>query len=201
MLTLLLSLRLLGPAHVQIQLLGLITKVWSPRLQAFSLVALDSSAAAIAQSPELDFWIRVPIPHIRVHLPPSINALVIFKGAAEHVRDRLEQRARADEERAREDARRSPELETDTDDRSTAMRERYPQRTPERQIVGGDGAGGGLLHPDNKLFEIEVNTMAEMTDKMWDRAGSQLPAQVCRIMVGEHDWSEIVPGESQRIRS
>jgi hypothetical protein len=62
-------------------------------------------------------------------------------------------------------------------------------------IVGGDGFGGDLVHPDNKLFEIEVNTVKEMTDELWTQAGSQLPPQVCRILTGSSDWAEVVIGK------
>lgn len=59
------------------------------------------------------------------------------------------------------------------------------------RVVGGDGMGGGLIHEANKLFEIEVNTVAEMMDDSWQRAGGQLPPQVCRILLGEQDWRDV----------
>lgn len=187
--------RNLGPqylvAAIRKQLLHLIENTWSPTLQAFSLVALDPLASLIAQSPQLDFWVNVAIPHIRVQLPRGVNSLAIFKGAQEHIRDR--QRSLALMLRGA----RSPQEDNHNtatgpnDSHSSALRIEYPVNQIVDPIVGGDGSGGGLVHPETRLFEVEVNTAREMMDESWDRAGPELPPQVCRILTGIQDWSQV----------
>lgn len=168
------------------QMLHLIENTWSPTLQAFSLVTLDPLASLIAQSPLLDLWVNVPVPHIRVQLPRSINPLVIFKGTAENARDRarllgfpvLPVRGLV-----------APHPGANT--HATSLRDQYPQTQVVDPTVGGDGSGGGLVHPNTRLFEVEVNTIREMMDDMWNQAGAELPPQVCRILTGTQDWSEV----------
>jgi hypothetical protein len=164
------------------QMLHLIETTWSPTLQAFSLVTLDPLASLIAQSPQLDFWVNVAVPHIRVQLPRSINSLAIFKGSAEHARDRAGPYVRP---------ARAAEINNDADPHATSLRDQYPQPQVVEPIVGGDGSGGGLVHPHTRLFEVEVNTIREMMDDMWNQAGAELPPQVCRILTGTQDWSEV----------
>lgn len=145
-------------AHeMRTDLLSLI-ETWTPRLQAFSFVALDPLASMLVRAPNLDFWTRVPVPHVRVHLPRGCNSLAVFKGAAECARDR--------------------------------SGEDHPR------VVGGDGHGGRLVHDEVRLFEIEVNTVKEMMDEVWMKCGDQLPAQLCRILVGEQDWRDLTIGTS-----
>ena len=150
---------------------------WCPDLQAFSFVALDPHASVIAQAPRLDFWNRVAVSRIRVHLPRCINSLAVFKGLKENRRDRRKrQRDRL--------AASAPAGQADTEPASD-----------DHIIVGGDGSGGDLVHESNRLFEIEVNTVEEMEDVVWIQGGDQLPPQVCRILAGSHDWSDVPIGE------
>jgi len=165
------------------QMLHLIENTWSPTLQAFSLVTLDPLASIIAQSPQLDFWVNIPVPHIRVRLPRSINSLAIFKGTAENARDRSRLYARS--------IRPVIQALPDANAHTTFLRDQYPQSEVVDPIVGGDGSGGGLVHPNTRLFEVEVNTIREMMDDMWNQAGAELPPQVCRILTGTQDWSEV----------
>jgi hypothetical protein len=165
------------------QMLHLIENTWSPTLQAFSLVTLDPLASIIAQAPQLDFWVNIPVPHIRVQLPRSINSLAIFKGTAENARDRSRLYARS--------IRPVVEDYRDANAHTTSLRDQYPQTQVVEPIVGGDGSGGGLVHSNTRLFEVEVNTIREMMDDMWNQAGAELPPQVCRILTGTQDWSEV----------
>jgi hypothetical protein len=165
------------------QMLHLIENTWSPTLQAFSLVTLDPLASIIAQAPQLDLWVNIPVPHIRVQLPRSINSLAIFKGTAENARDRSRLYARS--------IRPVVEDNRDANAHTTSLRDQYPQTQVVEPIVGGDGSGGGLVHPNTRLFEVEVNTIREMIHDMWNQAGAELPPQVCRILTGTQDWSEV----------
>lgn len=157
------------------QLLELITAHWSPTLQALSVVAFDPLATLIVRSPTLDLWANAPIPHIRIHLPRGTNSLAVFKGAAENRRDRHRNQRATNQPPM-------PGADDDADDSEEG-----------RRIVGGDGHGGGLVNDETRLFEIEVNTLREMEDDMWDQAGGQLPPQVCRMLVGEagQGWESV----------
>jgi hypothetical protein len=174
-------------AAIRRQMLHLIENSWSPTLLAFSLVTLDPLASLIAQSPHLDLWVNIAVPHIRVQLPRGINPLAIFKGSVENARDRDRPIMLARRRAAEGIANSNNEAIT----HSSALRDQYPPTEPHESIVGGDGSGGGLVHPDNRLFEVEVNTVREMSDEMWAQAGSELPPQVCRILTGIQDWSEV----------
>lgn len=181
-------------AAMRDQMLHLIENTWSPELQAFSLVALDPLSSVIAQSPTLQLWVKIPVPHIRVHLPRGINSLAVFKGTKENIRDRQRDLRLARRSEQSDDEGDAVLSTTASGVHHRVLRSRYPQAPIVDPIVGGDGSGGGLVHPDTKLFEIEVNTVREMTDDLWLRAGSELPPQVCRILTGEQDWSDVVLG-------
>lgn len=178
-------------AHVmRIRLRLLITQNWAERLQAFSFVAFDPMASLVVRAPRLDFWVDLPIEHIRVHLPRGVNSLAVFKGPKENERDRIESIEKANQETPSSDAA------------NNIVDNVFGPSSPaaqENRVVGGDGSGGGLVHPSNLLFEIEVNTTKEMMDDMWNRAGSELPPQVCRILAGEQDWSNVVAGKSSTL--
>ncbi|KAL7424479.1 hypothetical protein Q5752_000163 [Cryptotrichosporon argae] len=150
-------------AHQIRQRVATLVQGWCPRLHALSLVTHDPLASLIVRAPDLDLWTHMPVPHIRVRLACATDPLTVMMGAKDVARDR-ERRAR----------RAAGEIDPDDDDR----------------VLGGDGNGYGLLHPNTRLFEIEVNTHAEMRAGAdnWLRAGGQLPAAVCRIIAGEHDW-------------
>ena len=164
------------------ELQRLITERWAGRIQAFSFVAFDPVASLVVRAPRLDFWVNMPIEHIRVHLPRGVNSLAVFKGPKECERDRIE----------------SMEV-TSLPLRAVTITDRVRLRNTtsppsEVTVVGGDGFGGGLVHPSNHLFEIEVNSVSEMMDDTWSRAGAELPPQVCRILQGDQDWSDVVSG-------
>lgn len=168
----------LGPshhlAHEMRRLLGdLVSQHWAPTLQALSIVTADPLASFIIRAPRLDLWTQMPVPHIRVQLPRAVNSLAVFKGTKELQRDRLRARRRAG-------------ADLDLTPR---------QRAEINRVVGGDGSGGDLLHEMTRLFEIEVNTMQEMTDDVWMYCGDQLPPQVCRILAGEQEWRDVHAGE------
>ena len=161
-------------AHYMRHLLEKLVKThWSPRLEALYIEAMDPLASLIVRAPRLDLWTRMAVPHIRVHLPRGCNSLAVFKGAAENARDRRRRRNG-------EDYVVVPPGQVDEN---------------KGRVVGGDGMGGDLVHETNRLFEIEVNTIAEMQDEVWIHCGDQLPPQVCRILVGDQDWSNVVAGE------
>ncbi|KAK4687995.1 hypothetical protein P7C73_g2106, partial [Tremellales sp. Uapishka_1] len=162
-----------GLAHdTRRKLIELITENWSPTLQALSLVAFDPLASLIVRAPALDFFTRIPVPHIRVHLPRGCSSLAVFKGSKEVARDwARDRRQRAGSVLSSENG--------SVDDGEGLI------------VVGGDGHGGGLLHEGIEMFEIEVNTVEEMNNEIWYKYGDQLPAQVCRILVGEHDWRDL----------
>lgn len=181
-------------AHqMRTMLLELIQNQWSQSLEAFSFVAFDPLASLVVRAPKLDFWVNVPVEHIRVHLPRGVNSLAIFKSAKQMERDRIQARRET-----APDAR-NEETGGDEEDPVLAILATLADGIlPEDemvQVVGGDAMGYGLVHPSNRLFEIEVNTVRDMMDDMWIQAGSQLPPQVCRILLGEQDWSEVIPGE------
>jgi hypothetical protein len=231
---------------------------WCPTLEALSFVAFDPLASLVVRSPDLDFWVNIPVPHIRVRLPRAINSLAVFKGAKECAKDRA---------RAREATGTGPPgyrtttltfcdgsmLETidgvhqvnpptavegqgvNTDvvapDGATgpattqgqSLAQQFVQNmAPNTQpgfpnlntaagpstarvslqdaeeasrVVGGDGHGGGLVHPDVRIFEIEVNTTRELGDEIWEKAGWQLPTVLCRMLVGQ-DWDDVKIGMS-----
>lgn len=176
-------------------LLKLLTGHWAESVNAFSFVAFDPAASLAVRAPALDFWTEVPINHIRVHLPLGVNSLAVFKGAKQNARDRLRNRAAA----------LAAAAAAGDDADGSASPDPYGHgarldallaggEEDDEEVVGGDGAGGGLVHPSNRLFEIEVNTVREMQDDMWARAGSQLPPQVCRILLGEQDWASVRTG-------
>ncbi|RXK35048.1 hypothetical protein M231_07701 [Tremella mesenterica] len=159
-------------AHrIRFQLHSLL-RSWCPTLGALSLVAYDPLAMLIFRAPHLDFFTTMPVPHIRVSLPPACSSLAVFKGVKEVVR----------EKRRREEG---------GDEVGSAL-------TKEDKIVGGDGDGGGLLHPEIRLFEIEVNAKEEMMDEIWMRHGNQLPPQACRILAGSNDWRTVQVGGDMR---
>jgi len=78
-------------------LLDLLKDHWSPTLQAFAFQALDPLATLIVRDPRLLFWIKLGIPHVRVHLPRSINSLAIFKEGKTRQRDRHRAARRAEQ--------------------------------------------------------------------------------------------------------
>jgi len=159
--------------HTRGLLLELLEHHWTPYLQALSIVAFDPLVSLVVRAPLLDLWTQVAVPHIRVHLPRGCHSLSIFKGAKEVARDRMRNRqgdGAADPI--------PPDVNAENDQEAD-------------RVVGGDGMGGDLVHEDTRLFEIEVNTMAEMNDDVWIRGGNQLPPQVCRIFVGEQDWRDL----------
>jgi hypothetical protein len=78
-------------------LLDLLKNHWSPTLQAFAFQALDPLATLIVRDPRLLFWIKLGIPHIRVHLPRSINSLAVFKEGKTRQRDRHRAARRAEQ--------------------------------------------------------------------------------------------------------
>lgn len=78
-------------------LLDLLDHFWAPTLQAFAFQALDPLATLIVRDPRLMFWIKLGIPHIRVHLPRSINSLAVFKDAKTCQRDRQRAARRAEQ--------------------------------------------------------------------------------------------------------
>lgn len=164
-------------------LLKLLEDVWSPRIHAFSFVALDPVASLIVRDPRLAFWVRVGIPHIRVHLPRGVNSLAIFKGSKEVARDRRRAlRANA----------------SDSHDAANQWNTASDDAASDDRVVGGDGCGGDLVSEQTSLFEIEVNTLKEMAlDQEWAKAGEQMPPQVCRILVGAKDreWKDVTFGE------
>ncbi|WWD17897.1 hypothetical protein CI109_102342 [Kwoniella shandongensis] len=173
----------------------LIAKWWSPRLQAFSFVALDPLASLIVRSPAIDFWTQIAVPHIRVHLPRGINSLALFMGPKEILADRQRRRREeaaatgvADEEtvHAATTGPNPPTFQTPSGTTPTGHGD-----DPVQGVIGGDGAGGGLINEIVRLFEVEINTMSEMRDDIWIRCGSQLPPQLCRILAGSHDWREV----------
>lgn len=203
------------PTTFRALLRTLLEGTWAGKLQAFSFVALDPLASMIVRSPQLDLWPHVSVPHIRVHLPRGVNSLAVFMGMKEESRHRARRNGAASD---------GPPDPTDTghepigftaasqasvaatvsaviDPDAPAPAGAAPTYGDARPsivtdfIVGGDGFGGDLVHPDNKLFEIEVNTVKEMTDELWTQAGSQLPPQVCRILTGSSDWAEVVIGK------
>ena len=183
-------------AHVmrhRLQLL--IMRNWAERLQAFSFVAFDPMASLAVRAPHLDFWVNIPIEHIRVHLPRGVNSLAIFKGPKENERDQVESLETARQQLPSFGVN-NTNNNTNNNNTTTATNMLDPSGSAaqENRVVGGDGTGRGLVHPSNTLFEIEVNTTKEMMDDMWNRAGSELPPQVCRILAGEQDWSNVIPG-------
>ncbi|WWC86237.1 uncharacterized protein L201_001110 [Kwoniella dendrophila CBS 6074] len=183
--------------HMRSLLLDLIREHWTPRLQALSIVALDPLASLIVRSPQLDLWTQIAVPHIRVHLPRSINSLAVFKGPKEVARDRARRR------------REMEELSVDPqgDDAGVILAGNglvtingipLPSILPDQEndnhpyrIVGGEGAGNELVNQEVRLFELEINSMEEMRDDVWIKSGDQLPPQLCRILAGEHDWRDV----------
>ncbi|ORX35958.1 hypothetical protein BD324DRAFT_629658 [Kockovaella imperatae] len=180
------------PHIIRDALYQLLESHWMPHLQALSLVALDPMASIVATAPRLDFWNRVAVPRIRVHLPRGINSLAVFKGSKEVLRERRS--------RDRLDA---PQNQAPLPVVPAGLRpqqqpqEETPDTTNDHLIVGGDGQGGGLIHESNRLFEIEVNSQDEMDDLSWIHAGDQLPPQACRILAGVHDWNDVPVGQSR----
>ncbi len=166
--------------HMRGELVDLLENHWTPYTQAFSFVAFDPLASLIVRAPQLDLWTRVTVPHVRVHLPRGCNSLAVFKGAKETARDRQRNRRNNDD---------------GTEPQAANIDESEEEAN---RVVGGDGMGGDLVHEDIRLLEIEVNTLAEMSDDVWIRCGDQLPPQVCRILVGEQDWRDLRIGRSFR---
>lgn len=78
---------------------------------------------------------------------------------------------------------------------STSQNQNNQDEGAADRIIGGDGYGGGLLHPSVRLFEIEVNHWKQLNEVSWDEAAGQLPAVLCRILVGENDWEDVITGE------
>lgn len=150
-------------AHdTRLLLMNLISEHWAPQLRAFSFVAFDPLASVVVRAPSLNLFTRLPIPHIRLHLARSINPLAPLKGLKEVVVDRM------------------------------VARQKDQSRPNDYRLVGDAPADAlGLLHPSIKLFEVEVNTGAEMEDDSWVEYGGQLPAPLCRILAGEHDWRDV----------
>ncbi|WVW82281.1 hypothetical protein I302_104287 [Kwoniella bestiolae CBS 10118] len=170
--------------HIRALLLELIREIWTPRLQALSVVALDPLASLTVRAPQLDFWTQINVPHIRVHLPRSINSLAVLKGAKEVARDRARRRR-----------------EGEHDDVTTVVPplgpvNNQPEGEDDHKIVGGDGSGNDLINEEVRLFEVEINSMEEMRDEVWIRFGDQLPPQLCRILAGEHDWRDVSFGHT-----
>jgi hypothetical protein len=195
------------PTSTRALLRTLLEGTWASKIKAFSFVALDPQASMIVRPPRLDFWPNIAVPHIRVHLPRGVNSLAVFMGAKEMNRRRARQ-DRTDLVAAEGTAHAPVDLTGDNEDATVVSAAAgtegapappgappvYPDSRPAPVtdfIVGGDGFGGDLVHPENRLFEIEVNTIKEMTDDLWNQAGSQLPPQVCRILVGSSDWRNI----------
>ncbi|WWC58746.1 uncharacterized protein I303_101290 [Kwoniella dejecticola CBS 10117] len=184
-----------GPGHyVRGLLQRLIVESWSPDLQALSIVALDPVATLAVRSPILDFWTQISVPHIRVHLPRSIDPLSIFKDAKQVARDRAKRR-------------RSQGGEISNHPITTANANGLIITLPpgsdqaqdivdDERVVGGDGPANELIHENVRLFEIEINSIEEMRDEVWIRNGDQLPPQLCRILAGDHDWRDVSFGES-----
>ncbi|WWC99670.1 hypothetical protein V866_006574 [Kwoniella sp. B9012] len=163
-------------------LLKLIRDSWTPRLQALSIVALDPLASLVVRAPQLDFWTQVNVPHIRVHLPRSINSLAVFKGAKEVARDRARRR------------REHGDIGNNSNDNNEPDQDPVPTESGNEdvyKIVGGDGSGNELINEGVRLFEVEINSLEEMRDEVWIRYGDQLPPQLCRILAGEHDWRDV----------
>ncbi|WRT64130.1 uncharacterized protein IL334_001059 [Kwoniella shivajii] len=175
--------------QIRLRLLDLIANSWSPRLQAFSFVAFDPQASMIVRSPELDFWTQIAVPHIRVHLPRTINSLEIFKGEKEVMWDRI--RRRRDLERTVLSFRESPGQNPTNAQPAVNQQQNLQENIEDHRIVGGDGSGGDLINDQVRLFEIEINSMQEMRDEVWINNGDQLPPQLCRILAGEHDWTDV----------
>ena len=179
-------------------LLNLLETTWSPRLQAFSFVAHDPVASLMVRDPRLAFWIRISIPHIRVHLPRGVNSLAVFKGSKENA---FERRRALRSGATQNDA--TPNLPTtptvmDAGLGTASTTGAFEEAEAEARVVGGDGSGGDLVSEQTRLFEIEVNTVTEMVmDQEWARAGEQMPPQVCRILVGAKDreWGEVMAGK------
>jgi hypothetical protein len=173
-------------------LLNLLETAWSPQLHALSFVAHDPVASLVVRDPRLAFWIRVDVPHIRVHLPRGVNSLAIFKSSKEIALERRRAlRGGASENDDAAGHHLNPNTMTDHTD-------------IEDRIVGGDGSGGDLVSDQTRLFEIEVNTLKEMAlDQEWARAGGQMPPQVCRILVGAKDreWRDVMVGERDPMTS
>lgn len=160
----------------------LLEECWCPRIESFSFVALDPLASVIVRHPRVELWIRLPIPHIRIHLPRGISSLAVFKGT---------------KELSRENARRRAAAAQAQDNAQPNEAEVEPEQV---RIVAGDGEGGELIHPATRLFEIEVNTIAEMNDEReWIVNGDQLPSQLCRILVGTHHWRDVRIGEQHNL--
>ncbi|KAK6905693.1 hypothetical protein I203_106523 [Kwoniella mangroviensis CBS 8507] len=175
--------------HMRGLLLKLIRDFWTPRLQAFSIVALDPLASLIVRAPHLDFWTQVNVPHVRVHLPRSINSLAVFKGAKEVARDRARRR--------REHGDLGNNNNNNEQEPDPVLTEAGNEDVYE--IVGGDGSGNELINEEVRLFEVEINSLEEMRDEVWIRYGDQLPPQLCRILAGEHDWRDISLGHMNDI--
>ncbi|WVF70599.1 hypothetical protein IAT40_005391 [Kwoniella sp. CBS 6097] len=183
-------------------LLLLIRERWAPRLQALSFVAHDPLASLIARAPELDFWTQTPVPHIRIHLPRGCNSLAVFKGTREVARDRSRhRRAGINQGNQIQGVQVQGNLDVVIIGAPHAAPAPMAQSANDPQIdeaeldelgvVGGDGSGGELINEEVRLFEIEINTTAEMRDDVWIRCGNQLPPQLCRILAGEHDWRDV----------
>ena len=205
-------------AHsMRLRLAQLLTHQWASELQAFSFVAFDPAASIIVRAPRLDFWTAIAVPHIRVHLPPGCNSLVGFKGVNEIERDRR----RRERLRATAAAQAIPDSQPLLDHiinatmagqniqlgqlpaippppvnpaNAAATHTDASSELDDGRVVGGDGEGGDLVHPSNRLFEIEVNSLAEMEDPVWINCGDELPPQVCRILADQHDWRELRMG-------
>ncbi|OCF33360.1 hypothetical protein I316_05102 [Kwoniella heveanensis BCC8398] len=182
-------------------LLVLIRDRWTPRLQALSFVAHDPLASIIVRAPELNFWTQIPVPHIRVHLPRGCNSLAVFKGPRELARDRL-RASRAEANHGQAQGQGQQLLQTAFTMMLNGMHPTPLANAGDQHqineaeldrigVVGGDGSGGGLIDEEVRLFEIEINTLAEMKDDVWIRCGNQLPPQLCRILAGEHDWRDV----------
>lgn len=182
-------------------------KGWSPRLQALSLVLLDPAAGIMVRAPDLDFWRELDIPHIRVRLPRGCTALSVLQGSSEYRRS-LRRRQElvghfnrdpyagvstvtgpAHNGHANHNNFGAFLLSLASNTLTTQEMElRQSKDTGTEQTVY---IGHGVLHPNNLLFEIEVNTHAEMQDEMWYECGGQMPSQVCRLLVGEQDWRDV----------
>lgn len=157
----------------------LLSSCWCPRLEAFSFVALDPLASVIVRHPRVELWVQLPIPHIRVHLPRGVSSLAVFKGVKELARESHRRGRRAG------GSNDSPVQQADVE---TVLE--------QMKIVAGDGEGRDLIHPSTRLFEIEVNTIAEMNDEReWIGGGDQLPSQLCRILAGTNQWRDVVIGQ------
>ncbi|WWC66247.1 uncharacterized protein I206_100148 [Kwoniella pini CBS 10737] len=189
----------------------LVVDCWTPRLQALSIVALDPLASLLVRSPTLDFWPQIPIPHTRVHLPMSMDPLVIFKDTKQVARDEIRRRAGQGRLGNNNGNGTDPNpmplgnigsILSATTPNGTSIADIAHQLTQlahaeneGHKIVGGDGMGNRLIHEKVKLFEIEINSIEEMQNEVWIRHGDQLPSQLCRILAGQNDWREVNSGD------